>query len=171
MMKNLFYIIIFSNFFIGCTTSKILSNAEVKPIHPSSKPILDSSQSIKKNIVFKSAQDVSKLVPVRLSADKKDILSYPAPTDLYDLTTKKLANGYVLDLVGVNANTAYLNMTIQEYKNTTHVILKDELLKRVTLINPYLEMYECIGIESEFIEWIENGVISQKCKQIQILNK
>lgn len=170
-MKNILHIILVSYLFNGCTSFKYPSTSEVKPIHPSSKPIIDSNQSIKKNIVFKSAQDVSRLVPVRLSEDRKEVLSYPAPTDLPDLTTKKLANGYVLDLVGVNNNTAYLNMTIQEYKNTTHVILKDELLIRVTLINPYIEMYECIGVDSEFIKWIEEGVISQKCKQIQVSNK
>ena len=176
-MNNIYCLLISSMLLIGCSNSRLLKSEISKPIHPAPASVVEKSQSIRKAIVFKPTQDLSDLVPVRLSDDKKEILSYPAASDLPDLSMLKLENGYQLDLIGVNITTAYLNISINEYKTTSRNFSLEELKSKILIVNPYLELYECnydsikLTIHEEFNQWIKNGTLSQKCKQIKIYHR
>ncbi len=162
---------------MGCSNAKFLKSENSKPIHPDSKAVVENNQPMRKIMVFKPYQDVYNLVPVRLSQDKKEVLSYPAASDLPDLGIQKLENGYLLDLIGVNENTAYLNITINEYKTSSRSFSLKELKSNIGNVNPYLELYECqydsikTSVNEALNQWIKIGALNKKCKQIIIPNK
>jgi hypothetical protein len=70
-------------------------------------------------IIYKSKEAYNNKVPVTLSEDKKKIVSYPHPKDIYYNgklgTPTSLSKGYLLDNRGVGKNTALLNITYEEY--------------------------------------------------------
>ena len=103
----------------------------------------NKGQVLAQAVVYKTSKDYSAFVPVILSADKKEIVSYPAPTDVY--YRGKLAypvalkNGYCLDIRGINEYAAFTDFTYQEYAALKTAPTKEELMKRIVSIpNPPL---------------------------------
>ena len=98
-------------------------------------------------IVYKMRKDYSQNVPVMLSNDKKTIVSYPHPRDVY--TNGKLAiptqlkNGYWLDNRGISGNVAFLSYTYEEYAALNNVPSIDILYKKIVDKDPITEMWDC----------------------------
>jgi len=106
-----------------------------------------NSQAAALAIVYKTTKDYFSFVPVILSADKKEIVSYPAPTDVYYMGKLAypvaLKNGYYLDNRGINKYVAFTNYTYEEYAALKSAPSKDELIKRIIDKNPLLEIIYC----------------------------
>lgn len=104
-------------------------------------------------VVYKTKADYSKLVPVLLSADKKEIVGYPAPKDVFRngvlALPTALAKGYFLDNRGITPNSAFLNITYDEYAKLTAVPTLQELYNKITDKNPFEEIYN-LGDRSRF---------------------
>ncbi|WP_099076540.1 hypothetical protein [Nostoc linckia] len=70
-------------------------------------------------IIYKTKKDYGNKVPVILSEDKTEIVSYPHPSDLSLEdglpTPEKLKKGYWLDRRGINKNVAFLNISYADY--------------------------------------------------------
>lgn len=68
-------------------------------------------------VVYKTSGNYADNVPVTLNASRTALVSYPAPTDLTEGSTPlQLADGYLLDRRGVNANSAFLRLTYADYR-------------------------------------------------------
>ncbi len=81
-------------------------------------PVAGSTHSaLPQAVVYKMNGDYADCVPVTVSADGSTIVSYPAPTDLTSESTPlRVADGYLLDRRGVNANTRFLRLTYDQYR-------------------------------------------------------
>ncbi|MCX6273036.1 MAG: hypothetical protein NTU44_17830 [Bacteroidetes bacterium] len=97
--------------------------------------------------IYKTKKDYSQLVPVTLSEDKKSIVSYPAPGDVFYqgklAYPTPLSGGFMLDNRGISKNAAFLSMTYTEYSNLQQSPDPNELLKRMMDTDPFTEIYYC----------------------------
>lgn len=104
-------------------------------------------------VVYKTKADYSRYVPVTLSADKKEIVAYPAPKDVYYqgqlAYPVQLENGYLLDNRGVGLNTAFLNISYEDYAKLPAPPTLNELYKRILEKDPFIEIYD-LGDRSRF---------------------
>lgn len=101
--------------------------------------------------VYKTNADYSNKVPVILSEDKKTIISYPHPNDLKAgdtfLKPTVLIDNYYLDNKGVQANTAFLDISFEEYGSYTEAPSLNYLESKLLDKNPFLELCDC-GLKS-----------------------
>ena len=128
-------------------------------------------------IVYKMKKDYSQNVPVILSSDKKTIVSYPHPRDVY--TNGKLAvptplkNGYWLDNRGISANVAFLSYTYEEYAALNDVPSLDILYKKIVDKDPVTEMWDCghrhnyRDLVNDLNEIIANNKLEESCKRVK----
>jgi hypothetical protein len=98
-------------------------------------------------IVYKTKADYSKNVPVILSADKSEIVSYPHPTDiksgdLFQYPTV-LKGGYLLDNRGVNENVAFLKLTYEEYSKMPEAPSLEILYSLIIEKDPIIKICDC----------------------------
>ncbi len=67
-------------------------------------------------IVYKTNGNFNDNVPITLSADRKEIISFPAPSDISVSSAPiQLAEGYLLDRRGIGENTAFTQYTYESY--------------------------------------------------------
>ena len=130
-----------------------------------------------KVFIYKMKKDYSQNVPVLLSADKKTIVSYPHPRDLY--TNGKLAvptqlkDGYWLDNRGINENVAFLSYTYEEYAALSEAPSVSELYKKIIDKTPITEMWDCgrrhqfQDIVSDLNEAIANGELAKRFQRVK----
>lgn len=127
-------------------------------------------------IVYKTKADYSKLVPVTLSDDKTEIISYPHPKDIqvgdsFQYPTQ-LANGYWLDNRGVSKNTVFIKLNYEAYSKLTEAPSLGELYALIIDKDPFIEICNC-GNKNAFSNVSEqlNGLIKAKrlkkvCKKL-----
>ncbi len=128
-------------------------------------------------LVYRTKGDYYSLVPILLSEDKAQIISYPHP---HDLKTDKgyalpdsLNNGYLLDNRGIGANVAFLSLTYEEYANLQEVPPVSELYKKIVDKDPLTELCNC-GLKASFTDpvqqlnqLIDSGRLRDTCKVIK----
>ncbi len=104
-------------------------------------------------IIYKTKADYYDKVPIILSNDKKSVVSYPAPTDLYFrgklAYPTKLKNGFLLDNRGITQNVAFTKYTYSEYAKLTKAPTEKELLESIIDYSPLLE-WANVGARSSF---------------------
>jgi len=116
-------------------------------------------------IIYKTTSDYSNNVPVLLSDDKSDIVSFPAPGDLLyqgePATPVTLKDGFLYDRRGINQNVAFLKFTYEEYIKMGKTPDKELLMKSIIDRNPLEVMYNC-GNRYRFDNVVEelNGIIT-----------
>jgi hypothetical protein len=97
-------------------------------------------------IVYKTRHNYDKFVPVILSDDKKSIVSYPAPEDVFTgaklAYPTKLAKGYLLDNRGINVHSAFLDITYEKYAKMKTVDAIS-LMKHIKSSDPFVFFYVC----------------------------
>ena len=98
-------------------------------------------------LVYKTKADYRDLVPVLLSKDKKQVISFPGPGDVktgsgYALPVL-LHKGYLLDRRGISRNTVFIKMTYQEYGTRKNPLGPDELYKLIIDKSPITIIYDC----------------------------
>ncbi len=98
-------------------------------------------------MIYKTTADYFMHVPVTLSEDKKSIVSYPAPGDVFfngDLAYPvKLEDGFLLDRRGITANSGFLSWTYYEYSRFEKTPSPDELMKKMLDADPFTIIYDC----------------------------
>ena len=128
-------------------------------------------------VIYKTTKDYNHNVPVILSEDKTQIVSYPHPTDLFyngELVLPTiLHNGYLLDNRGIGKNVAFLKYTYDEYSKLSEIPTLDELQRNIIDKEPLAELWDC-GIKNNFTdlqkqlnEWIDRDMLIEKCKRIK----
>lgn len=145
----LFVLVIFA---VSCSVQK---NRIIKAVGPPA-------------IVYKTKKDYFNLVPVILSADKQNIVSYPDPKDLL-IDNKlclpdRLENGYLLDNRGINLNAGFLNISYQDYSKLSTPPSLTELNKLLLDSDPLIELYD-LGLRYNFRN------IEEEINQIIIRNQ
>lgn len=109
-------------------------------------------------VVYKTTHDYFNYVPVQMNESRTEILSYPAPTDVYfrgELAyPTRLADGYLLDNRGIGANTAFLDYTYEAYSKLTETPDSDELMKHLLDKYPLTEAWNC-GLRSRYTDEVK----------------
>jgi hypothetical protein len=102
-------------------------------------------------LVYKTRKDYSKYVPVLLSDDKQDVVTYPDPVDLAaaDMHPVKLKGNYWLDKRGIGPNVAFLKLTYKQYAALKQAPSPDELKEMILDASPLKELCDC-GVKSGF---------------------
>ncbi|MEZ5198883.1 MAG: hypothetical protein R2764_21650 [Bacteroidales bacterium] len=84
-------------------------------------------------IIYKTLKDYYDKVPVSLSEDKTEVVSYPGIKDIYYkgefAYPTQLHDGFLLDNRGIDINTAFLNLTYEDYSKLKSTPSKEELSK------------------------------------------
>ena len=97
--------------------------------------------------IYKTRNDYYDKVPVTLSDQKDEVVNFPDPRDVFngeDYTyPTELESGYLLDNRGINENTAFLNITYEEYNSLPTVPNTDELYGMILDKDPFTELYYC----------------------------
>jgi hypothetical protein len=149
-------------FVSSCGTSRKI---EVEPSFEAGPP----------TIVYKTKADYNNLVPVILSDDKSQIISYPHHTDIYSngelAYPTALADGYLLDNRGISANVAFLNISYEDYGKMKNLPSVDSLFNLIIDVDPLVVLYDC-GNKNHWdnVEVRMNEIISKKklrkCKKL-----
>ncbi len=130
-------------------------------------------------LVYKTKNDYRNLVPVLLSEDKKEIISYPDPKDLKIddtlLLPTLLQNAYLLDNKGINENVAFLKYTYEEYSNLKSPPKLKELYKSILDRSPLLELYNCdkskkFKDSKTYLNKIDMEYLKNECEVIELIN-
>lgn len=81
---------------------------------PANTPI---HRALPRAVIYKTNGDYRDNVPVTLNAAGTALISFPAPTDITDLSTPlPLADGYLLDRRGVSENSRFTRYTYAQYR-------------------------------------------------------
>jgi hypothetical protein len=117
-----------------------------RPEAPSAK-IIDRVTQQPPITVYKTKGNYNNLVPIRLSDDKTQIVSYPAPSDLKKegefLYPTELEGSLLIDNLGISKNTVFIKLTYEEYAALQNTLPLSELFKLIVDKAPFLEMYDC----------------------------
>jgi len=126
-------------------------------------------------VIYKMKRDYSRNVPVLLSDDKSEIVSYPHPMDLIGMTSKevmpiRLHDGYYLDRRGINKNVAFLNISYNSYRKLRKPLGNKEIEKLIVDRNPLTQILICSNLTysenniEKINSMIDKGEISTICK-------
>jgi len=154
---------------VGCSTeNKIVNNSS--KINVGTTSISSSSPQL---IIYKTRKNYNNLIPVLLSDDKSQIISYPHPRDIKignEFQYPTLLNkDYLIDNRGITKNVAFLKITYDEYSKFENVPSLEYLYNMIVDKNPLVEYYKC-GLRSEnkdkiqlLNKMIENGELKSIC--------
>ena len=166
-MKKIIYLII-AVFMFGCKSQSSVKHTNTAPQFVAVLPHV---------FIYKTKHDYKNNVPVLLSEDKTQIVSYPHPTDLIiggNLALPlQLQNGYLLDNRGINKNVAFLKYTYQEYSNFKSAPKLEELYKNIIDKDPLTELYDCgkkasfVDLKKQINEIIANKQLAEKFIKIK----
>ena len=96
-------------------TTPVATTVTVTIDKPLSVTGWNSAKAFPKAVIYKTNGDFADKVPVTLSADRKTIISFPAPADVVNRQPVKLAEGFYLDNKGISSNTAFTHYTYSQY--------------------------------------------------------
>lgn len=158
---------------MSCTTSQKAIQADY-PGQSGYEPVYSPGPHM---LVYKTKADYNNLVPVILSSDKSEIVSYPHPNDIKSGNEFQvpvlLHNGYLLDNRGIGENVAFLRLTYKEYSDLKEVPSLNELFGLIIDKDPLTELCDC-GMKSastdqikQLNELIDSNKIRTACKVIK----
>ncbi len=163
-MKSVFIfatILLISTIFPSCNTNKRAVNA------PNKAPMSIPGPQV---IIYQTTKDFSQLVPIIMSDDKKEIVSYPDIKDIYFKGTlaypTMLHNGFLLDNRGIDKNVVFIKLSYEEYSKLARTPSAEELMSMITDSQPIRIMYSCgnraafKSIEEELNSKIDSGDFS-----------
>lgn len=167
------FILITFMFLISCTTTQKVAQTACVTQHEHI-PVYTPGPQV---LVYKTKADYNNFVPVILSVDKSEIISYPHPKDIKTgngyQTPVILHDGYLLDNRGISKNVAFLNITYYEYANLKEIPSVNELFSLIVDKDPLMELCNC-GVKSAFTdqtkqlnELIDGNKIRTTCKVIK----
>jgi len=149
-ITTIFLIIFLSTNFISCSNSKVNKS---KQSDSTNEEVMVKSKAGPKVIIYKTKADYYYNVPVVLSKDKEEIVSYPGIKDIYykgELAyPTKLNDNFLLDNRGIDENVAFLKYTYEQYRQLDKTPTIDELFANILDNDPITEMYYC-GSQFDF---------------------
>lgn len=110
------------------------------------------SAYVPKAVVYRTNGDYAGNVPVRFDASRGVLVSYPAPSDLRrECAPVKLADGWLLDRLGVGTNTVYTHYTVDDYRSLTQVPSVSCLVDSIIQGSAVVDMVELPFTTSEAV--------------------
>lgn len=96
-------------------------------------PIVGSAPiAMPKALLYKTSGNYNDKVPVQVSADSGQLISFPAPTDIpANPEPIRLVYGWLLSPVGVSANSVFTRWTYAEYRALAAPPSPDEILAAI----------------------------------------
>ena len=177
-VKNYCFILILV--LMSCKTTKPSTDSTIQKVVKMDESQLEkgTERMVAPNLlIYKTRMDYSNNVPVILSADKSQMVTYPAPSDLAKggILQKPISlhNGYWLDRRGINKNVTFLKITYEEYFKLKQTVPIAEMLNQILDKDPLLEMYDSGShdLNDELIlklnAWIDSGSLRTTCKVIK----
>jgi hypothetical protein len=138
------WILFLSTIIISCSSSKVNQTKQTESMNEKTTV---KTKAGPQTIVYKTKEDYYNNVPVILSADKSEIVSYPGIKDIYfkgELAyPTKLNDGYLLDNRGIDINVGFLKYTYEQYSALEKTPTPEELLSNILDEDPITEMYNC----------------------------
>ncbi len=128
-------------------------------------------------MVYKTSGDFRFNVPVLLSENDSDIVSYPDPADIRSVEVKgfypgSLKREYLIDNKGISKHVAFLKLTYDEYAKLDTVPSFKTLKSWIMAKNVITELCDCgdkagySNIEKQINEMIEQDSLHTICKTI-----
>jgi hypothetical protein len=141
-------------------------------------PVGTPVNALAPTIVYKMTGNYWQNVPVTLSDDKTQIVSYPHPKDLIVngklATPSPLPDGYWLDNRGISPNVAFTSWTYEAYSRLEAPPSVSELFNAIIDKNPIAEMCDCGSrttfsspIEIPLKALIKQKELTQKCRSLK----
>jgi hypothetical protein len=126
-------------------------------------------------VIYKTKANYSRLVPIGLSDDKSQIVSYPHPKDVVIDSSivypVSLGENYWLDKIGIGANVAYLGVGLKEYAELNEPLSMETMMSLIIEKDPLIKLCDCgprlndINI-TVLKDLIKNKNLNEKCKTI-----
>jgi hypothetical protein len=166
-MKNfLGSIIILSLIWQGCKVTQHSSESNLDQFAMRPAPV----------VIYKTKRDYREQVPIMISEDGKQVISYPHPNDLkfadgsyrYPLSLNK---GYLLDRKGIGPRTVFLNLSYEEYVSNPPD--PSALLTYISDEEPLEEIWHCYlktngeTLTDSLNYLIEAQQLVKRCKKIK----
>jgi hypothetical protein len=128
-------------------------------------------------MVYKTSGDYRFNVPVLLSDNDSDIISYPDPGDLKIADKPSgypslLNKGYLIDNRGVSKHTAFLKMTYSDYAKLDSLPSLSTLQSWIIARNTITELCDCgdksgyTNIEKQINDMIDQDSLHAICKTV-----
>ena len=97
--------------------------------------------------IYRTRADYARYVPITLSPDKSEVLSYPSRFDVgaaprYAMPVD-LGDGYLWDQRGISPQSAFLDITYEEYAALTEDLTPSYLLKHILDSDPFTYIARC----------------------------
>lgn len=169
---------------IGLTACK----SQISMKHKSSTPTVDKNEIIAHSahpimngnamnisspvvFIYQTDGDYFDKVPVILSNDRTEIISYPSPGDLKqgDALTlpTRLVDGWLLDNRGIGPTVAFLNYTYDEYSRMPSAPSPDVLMQHIITKNP-LKQWRICGRKADYTNLVPqlNELIENKFESV-----
>jgi hypothetical protein len=127
-------------------------------------------------VVYKTKRNYNKYVPVTLSEDRKSIVVYPGPRDVFKngklAYPTKLAKGYLLDNRGINIHSAFLDITYKEYSQLKEIDPR-ELMHHIKSYDPFVSLYVCDKADTftDIVKELNAKIRQGKLKECECLSK
>jgi hypothetical protein len=130
-------------------------------------------------LIYQTKADYAHLVPVLLSADGHQIVSYPAPSDVRGPGSTYpspvlLAQGYWLDQRGIGPNVGFLRMTYAEYARLPAPPSLAALQSLLVDRDPLVKLCDCgpragyaTDPTAELNQLIRSGQLETRCKKLK----
>ncbi len=97
--------------------------------------------------VYMTVADYRDKVPVVLNEAGDQIVSYPAPSDLFTgeelALPVRLKKGYLLDRRGLQSNSAFTSYTYEEYSGMESPPSLQDLYDHIIAKDPFKALYHC----------------------------
>jgi len=119
-------------------------------------------------IVYQLNGNWQHLVPVTLSEDKSKIVAYPGPTDVQKMKAPlALKYGWWLDTRGISANTAFLSISIEQYKKKSAAPSLEEMMKKIAVLKPFKRIMNCgnFPVNEEYIQMLNEHLRKKTIKK------
>ena len=98
-------------------------------------------------IFYKTKSDYSNFVFVQMDENKERVTSFPAPSDIKgNMKINKpiaLENGFLLDQRGIYPNSAFIDITFEDYAKLSSTPSNEELKALILDDDPFISMYRC----------------------------
>lgn len=168
-----FTILILLVAFAGCKSRNTMKQVDGENTVPFVPQYTPGPQAI----VYKTKNDYHNLVPVLLSDDKSEIVSYPHPKDLKAgdeyMFPASLNNGYLFDNRGIGSNVAFLKYTYQEYSEFSDLPDLKDLYDSIVDKEPLTELCDCgnrtafSDVTKQLNQLIDHGMLRTTCRVVK----
>lgn len=125
-------------------------------------------------IIYRTRGNYNQLVPIRLANEKTVIARIPIIEEIKAMKEEiepiVLNNGFLLDRANININSAFIDMTYEDYADLKEVPELSKFFKLIIDDEPFVDFYECennFTIE-EINLLIDEHKLAEKCNQLVI---